>query len=524
MFEEKRPNHYRLLTTISVAPLLLMGCDDPNSNQPQEPSHEGKSCQTADECNSGFTCYQQACRKVCQNDNDCDGAKKCVSSVCLELTVSECQTADDCKNPNNVCQTSANPSCKGGKCIYQPMDAGFGCDDGNRCTDHDVCDGAGNCKGVEIVCNDPPANTCSDDNTKYISYAPIGSCTPTNSDEKLCDYAVTEENVKDCMAEKLGKQALGNACKGPDDCASGFCVDGVCCDTQCDRQDICSIDDNNYAHYYYYSCSQEDKIGTCLRVNEDCHLGCNESSTNCQDKCSDNSECDEGYFCNNNGDCVAKLENGATCDKSQLNNQNNNVNDICANNICADGYCCQNQCYNIYSCKDTCNFEITVQSCANGSCLPIGTEYTAIDDGKVCNDGFAVAPSEFNYCTKKIVNSSECKGKTYFYGCGSNNTCSEYAADYTEHEASKDHYFTSTDSLDEAFGSYKQICGDNAQSALSYYCGSNYKTDVCSYGCRDGKCLPKDNDSSCDPTECQSRGSTWYCSNGVCCNQGKCPG
>jgi hypothetical protein len=87
------------------------------------------------------------------------------------------------------------------------------------------------------------------------------------------------------------------ACTVAAQCASGFCVDGVCCDTACDG--ACQ------------TCSQTGKVGTCARVK---------NATD--DTCTDGSTCDA------TGACRKVLGQGCSAATQ------------CASGSCVDGVCC----------------------------------------------------------------------------------------------------------------------------------------------------------------------------------------
>jgi hypothetical protein len=64
---------------------------------------------------------------------------------------SECSISDQlCFEPQGVCVA--------GVCEFAPKPAGAPCNDGDACTEDDVCDGLGECMGNEIECSAPNAS------------------------------------------------------------------------------------------------------------------------------------------------------------------------------------------------------------------------------------------------------------------------------------------------------------------------------------------------------------------------------
>jgi hypothetical protein len=125
--------------------------------------------------------------------------------------------------------------------------------------------------------------------------------------------------------------APNQTCTVAAQCASGFCVDGVCCDSACDG--ACQ------------SCSQTGKLGTCSPVKNTTDDACMGGST-----------------CDNTGACRKDL--GRSC----------STNAECASGSCVDGVCCATA---------ACG---TCQACAvpgsEGKCAPVGR---FVDDGD-CSD------------------------------------------------------------------------------------------------------------------------------------------
>ncbi|HEX3598170.1 MAG TPA: lamin tail domain-containing protein, partial [Polyangiaceae bacterium] len=79
-----------------------------------------------------------------------------------------------CNSPSSACFTIPG-ACSGGSCSYMPLAQGATCTDGNACTGGDKCDATQNCVGAAVVCNTPPANSCTDANT-LLTHSAAGTC------------------------------------------------------------------------------------------------------------------------------------------------------------------------------------------------------------------------------------------------------------------------------------------------------------------------------------------------------------
>jgi len=86
----------------------------------------------------------------------CDDDDLCTIDTCVE---GECvNTAVDCDDDNECTDDSCDEET--GECVNEPI-PGRGCNDGDPCTQNDVCDNGGNCAGAPRDCNDN--NVCTRD-------------------------------------------------------------------------------------------------------------------------------------------------------------------------------------------------------------------------------------------------------------------------------------------------------------------------------------------------------------------------
>lgn len=120
------------------------------------------------------------------------------------------------------------------------------------------------------------------------------------------------------------KKTQGELCAQNDECASGFCVDGVCCTNSCSGP--CR------------SCSQPDSTGICrsYATGSDPEV-----------------ECTGGAKCNGAGAC------GSTPPPLKPNGQLCGAGSECLSGFCSDGMCCNE------ACDQPC------QACGSGTCKTV---------------------------------------------------------------------------------------------------------------------------------------------------------
>ncbi len=174
----------------------------------------GTSCAPAEPCMVG-SCSESGCERaprVCDDppateclDDDTlrvfDAVGTCSDDVCgyafRDIDCPSCPDCDACADvvcddPPSECFQAAG-TCEAGACSYPPDDAAT-CDDGNACTDDDVCDG-GVCAGVPRVCDAPPAPECVT-STTLRTYVLPGGCTGG-----ACSYAFADTScIAGCAA------------------------------------------------------------------------------------------------------------------------------------------------------------------------------------------------------------------------------------------------------------------------------------------------------------------------------------
>ena len=358
-------------------------------------------CTADSDCNDGNPCMAHTCTAgkcafkpmstgTCDDGNPCTTGDTCQAGKCLGGAGLDCDDNDLCTK--DTCDPKTG-------CLHAFAN-GVPCDDGQKCTTQDVCNG-GKCLGVAPNCADnnpctddtcadatgcvhlPNAATCDDGNTcTGIDTCAASVCVhggPLNCDDlnpctkDSCDVAAG------CVhAASDGKCDDGNACTGGDHCAGGLCTGAT---VSCDDNNICTTD----------SCDPEQG---CAHAGADVACSDNNPCT-ANDNCSGGQcapgtavTCDDGIACTADScdpalGCV-HMATAATCTDG---------NACTTGDACVGGTC---QPSGNLACNDG-------NACTNDSCaFDTGCVYGNADDA-LCNDG--------NACTAgDICTSGECLG------------------------------------------------------------------------------------------------------------------
>jgi len=305
-------------------------------------------------------------------DDDCDGVTD--NGFNLGATCSPVPEGP-CFQGTTVCATSSTTTC-----VFEgPKPMGTTCSQGG-CTDGEVqdpgtCDGAGAC----VI---PQPTSCGGFQCAGPASCAV-ACTITDVHCASDKYCVS----LNCVDRKQN----GDTCGDDEQCLSGHCVAGICCDTECDGS--CS------------SCAVSGNLGTCIA-----EPGC----------CSDNTDCDDSNPCTTDtcdsgaGDCSYAPVSGCCLQDSECDDGQACTIDTCQNNSCVntdDASCCATaaDCND----NDVCTFDFCFQSLCENYAVP-GCCKT---DGE-CDDG--------NECTTDNCDSSnECDNAPVPNGasCGAGGSC-----------------------------------------------------------------------------------------------------
>jgi hypothetical protein len=337
----------------------------------------GGACDCAAECASGFCADGICCNTAC------NGA--CVSCA-LPNQKGECAPVGlNVMDPHNVCKAEAPETC------------------GHT----GLCNGAGGCAKAApgAICSPAscaagamtPASTCNGNGTCVIG-SPI-NCAPSTCQGDAC--MLNCKSDADCVAPNscvngsCGMRGLGQKCSAASQCKSGFCADGVCCESACTG--TCTF------------CAMPSSLGRCVPVGADVPdprvaAGGSDPRQVCLDQ--GPASCGNNGRCNGAGACQ-KYANGTACRGQTCNPQSN---EWTAGGVCLGGACavpearpCTPYACNGNRCGSSCttNLECSTQNvCADGSCgrQPIG--------GLCGHD----ADCASNFCAQGVCCNTRCDG------------------------------------------------------------------------------------------------------------------
>ena len=418
------------------------------------------------ECTGSGTCNQPQTPQA--NGSACASATQCLSGLCTDGVC--CDSA--CNSPCMACSTAKKGSGTNGVCGYISAER----DPDNECNGG-VCDGAGVCKFYNgASCTQTSqclSNFCVDG--RCCGNICMGNCQACSAAKKgggsdgICgNIATNTDPDEECAnSECNGSGACtatqwlaidGEACVSGAQCLSGYCADGVCCNSWClgscqactaakkgegldgtcgpikydtDPDDECwggsCSGKGSCRQYNGLPCSSSTQClsnycvdGVCC--NNGCKQSCQACSAAKKGQGSDgvcgsilsgkdpDNECSPGE-CNGSGGCTAaqtKQANGVACTHSAQ----------CLSGFCADGVCCDN------GCAGVCDACTTAKKGggANGTCGPISNNTDPDDEcwNGACNGAFACKFSNGTTCSA----ASECASGSCVDRYCCNNACS----------------------------------------------------------------------------------------------------
>ncbi|MFI5298569.1 MAG: kelch repeat-containing protein, partial [Polyangiales bacterium] len=276
-------------------------------------------------------------------------------------------------------------------------------------------------------------------------------------------------------AELFAAYGNGAACADGGECVSGFCTDGVCCNTACAGAcDVCAKTLGASAD------------GTCTNApagdpgSPACTpYVCNGTSATCAATCSTDASCVAGDWCKS-GSCVAKSTSGAACPTGPHE---------CATDFCVDGYCCGAACT---SQCEACDVPGSLGSCVTISGAP-HPSHAACPGAGVCAalcDG-----SNPGACSAFPGLTTQCAFATCASGSATSTGYCDGAGDCSVPAATSCAPFT---------------CG---ASACKTTCSAS--TDcIAGYTCKSGACVPNTGVACTVAGDCISG----FCVDGFCCD------
>jgi hypothetical protein len=249
-------------------------------------------CTKPEDCVDLGACQKPSC------DNGICGSQADATDVALDSN--DC-TLDLCTGPvPNHPSAMAGTACNGGAsaCDGAGHCLGYGCS-GNDCPSGATC--------VDGVCCDTPCDKPCEACTKVAKGGSglDGVCEPVAKGLDPTSECADPEVCDGTVGAGACKSPPGKLCALPSECASGFCVDGVCCESDCSG--VCQ------------SCNLPGSVGTCAKIAEG------------QDPAG---ECPGAVVCNGTGACGDLHGDGTACGSGPE----------CQNGHCVDGVCCNSAC------------------------------------------------------------------------------------------------------------------------------------------------------------------------------------
>ncbi|MEZ4310772.1 MAG: hypothetical protein R3F14_22240 [Polyangiaceae bacterium] len=195
-------------------------------------------------CGAGDKCEKAPDGTTCGNGSECQSGN-CVNGFC-------CDTACGA-----TCMSCAVPGSEG-TCTNVPS----GQDIDNDCPGPDLCDGMGVCKklpgGACVTSSQCLMGMCADSVCCNTACGGVCEACDLAGSEGTCTKVPNGQDPdNECTGVCNGNGACvlgsaGAACAAGNECTSGFCADGVCCDTACDGTCV--------------SCKLAGTVGTCTNI------------------------------------------------------------------------------------------------------------------------------------------------------------------------------------------------------------------------------------------------------------------
>lgn len=287
------------------------GCVSENSGSTTDPCSDNNPCTENDKCNGNGSCAPGP-------------AKKCLN--------------DDCTN--NACDPG------NGVCVNNKKPGVTTCDDGNKCTQNDVCGvnqaGAWGCVGGKLLpCDD--GNPCTYDNCTQ-----TGGCAHTANnaaceDGNVCTFGDTCVQ-ESCQPGKIQKCDDGNVCT-TDSCTTLKGCTYTANSGSCDDQDACtskSICANTVCSSVLLEC---DDKNPCTKDSCAQDKGCQSKPLSKNAQCNDANPCTLNEVCDGAGKCLGVNKDCADDNPCTLNScdvKTGNCNTVPSLNgvPCTDGNAC----------------------------------------------------------------------------------------------------------------------------------------------------------------------------------------
>ncbi len=188
---------------IEVCELCVQVCDSPTML-----CQDGDACTTEDHCVAGECVGQPV---------GCDDGDPCTLDTC-DASSGQCSHEVPAKPCDDGNPCTVDTCVSGVGCVFTKGPPGVSCDDGDHCTDHDVC--------VEGVCVGDPVECDDGDSCTVDTCEPSVGCMHLGYGCLPCDTDADCSSDRFCGAGRcLLRYPNGTPCAAPQQCAGGACVE-----------------------------------------------------------------------------------------------------------------------------------------------------------------------------------------------------------------------------------------------------------------------------------------------------------
>lgn len=377
----------------------------------------GNTCGSGNECVTGYCvdgyCCNNACASACRACNRAGSLGTCSNHPSGTDPEGECGLCRIC-NGSGACTTATSGTDPKNECTQQPT---------STCQQDGECNGSGACRlwASATVCVGQyctgstlyPADLCNGTGT-CVDGGSTG-CAPymCNDGGSACrtsctsDTQCTTGNYCNASNQCVPKMTNGNICSTGNQCATGYCVDGRCCNNACSGTcRACNISGSlGTCTNYATNTDPESECGHCRACNAGVCVNAT-GGTDPKNQCAQQSQasCGQDGQCNGAGAC--RLWSSSTvCVSGSCSGTIAYPSDYCdGGGLCIDSGQLNCHPYNCSAgtCPTTCSSDshcTTGYNCVAPSCC----QGNAPDSASTCGGGSASYPILYSDQTTTIT-------------------------------------------------------------------------------------------------------------------------